>query len=189
MQASLKRHIFFSSLGKKSRQFVCFSWSGNLYEFLCLCFGLGPALQIFTKLLKVPITILHRTKIKIIIYLDDMLLIGHSLEEILLCQNLSATPRICHKLGNICVGTSARNIIFGLDNQLCQSIISLNKTKMQKVISECQNLLNNPQTSILELTKLIGLLTSAIQTDLPSRLNCRLLQMHNYHLYPKTFLI
>ena len=55
--------------------------------------------------------------------------------------------------------------------------LSLNKTKIQKVVSECQNLLNNPQTSILELTRLIGLLTSTIQAVLPARLNCRFLQM------------
>ena len=66
---------------KNSRQFVCFRWSGNLYEFLCFCFGLGPAPRIFTKLLKVPMTVLRRINIKIITYLDDMLLIGHSLEE------------------------------------------------------------------------------------------------------------
>ena len=35
--------------------------------------------------------------------------------------------------------------------------ISLKKTKIQKVVSECQNLLNYPQTSILELLKLTGL--------------------------------
>ena len=54
--------------------------------------------------------------------------------------------------------------------------LSLNKT-IQKVVSECQNLLNNPQTSILELTRLIGLLRSTIQAVLPARLNCRFLQV------------
>ena len=48
---------------------------------------------------------------------------------------------------------------------------------MQKVVSECQNLLNNPQTSILDLTRLIGLLTSTIYAVLPARLNCRFLQI------------
>ena len=55
--------------------------------------------------------------------------------------------------------------------------LSLNKMKIQEVTSECQNLLNNPQTSILELTKLIGLLTSTIEAVLPAGLNCRFLQM------------
>ena len=78
----LQDAYFSFPLEKNSRQFVRFRWSGNSYEFLCLCFGLGPAARIFTKLLKVPMTILRRLNIKIIIYLDDMLLIGHSLEKI-----------------------------------------------------------------------------------------------------------
>ena len=55
--------------------------------------------------------------------------------------------------------------------------LSLNKMEIQEVASECQNLLNNPQTSILELTKLIGLLTSTIEAVLPAGLNGRFLQM------------
>ena len=31
----------------------------------------------------------------------------------------SATSRICHKLGKVCVDTSAGNRVFGPDNQLC----------------------------------------------------------------------
>ena len=54
----------------------CEIWSGNPHEFICLCFGLGPALRIFSKLLKVPIALL------LVIYLDDILLIGIT-EEIL----------------------------------------------------------------------------------------------------------
>ena len=40
--------------------------------------------------------------------------------------------------------------------------LSLNKAKIQKVGSECQNLLNNLQSSMLELTKWIGLLVLTI---------------------------
>ena len=53
--------------------------------------------------------------------------------------------------------------------------LSLNKTKIQKVVSECHNLLNNPQTSILELTKLTDLLTSITEAVLQVRLNYRFL--------------
>ena len=38
-------------------------------------------------------------------------------------------------------------------------------------------MLNNPQTSVLELARLIVLLTSTIQAVLPARLNCRFLQI------------
>ena len=51
---------------------VRFLWSGKLYKFLCLCFGLGSAPTIFTKLLKVPVSGLRRLNKLIIIYLDGM---------------------------------------------------------------------------------------------------------------------
>ena len=56
----LKDAYFSVPLEKRSRQFVRFHWSGNLHELLCLCFGFGPARPIFTKLIKVSVTILCR---------------------------------------------------------------------------------------------------------------------------------
>ena len=50
----LKDPYFSVPLHKDSKKMIRFQWSGNLYEFLCLCFGLGPAPRIFTKLLKIP---------------------------------------------------------------------------------------------------------------------------------------
>ena len=69
-------------LQKNFRKYVRFRWSGNLYEFLYPCFGLGPTPRIFTKLLKILIAVLRRINIRMIIYLDDMLVMGHSIEEI-----------------------------------------------------------------------------------------------------------
>ena len=59
----LKETYFTVPLNKNSQKFVRFQWSGNLYEFHCLCSGLGPAPRIFTKLLKVPIALLRRVSI------------------------------------------------------------------------------------------------------------------------------
>ena len=84
----LKETYFTIPLNKNSQKFVRFQWSGNLYEFHCLCSGLGPAPRIFTKLLKVPIALLRRVSIWIIIYLDDMLLMGRTLPEILMARNI-----------------------------------------------------------------------------------------------------
>ena len=69
-----------------SRKFVIFAWSGKLYHFLCLCFGLGPASRIFPKLLKVSIALLRWLNIHLVIYLDDILLMGRTLEENLMSQ-------------------------------------------------------------------------------------------------------
>ena len=66
-------------LSKQSSKYVRCKWSDNHYEFLCLCSGLGPAPKVFTKLLKIPIALLRRTSIPIIVYLDDMLLMGSNI--------------------------------------------------------------------------------------------------------------
>ena len=72
----LKDAYFSVPLHKDSRKLVQSLWARNLYEFLCLCFGLGPAPRIFTKLLKVPISVLRRLMIRVIIYLDDLFILG-----------------------------------------------------------------------------------------------------------------
>ena len=41
-------------IDQNSRKFVRFQLKRTLYEFICLCFGLGPAPRVFTKLLKIP---------------------------------------------------------------------------------------------------------------------------------------
>ena len=72
----LKDAYFSIPVHKDSRKAVRFLWAGNLHEFLYLCFGLGPAPRIFTKLLKVPISVLRRLMIRVIIYLDDLFILG-----------------------------------------------------------------------------------------------------------------
>ena len=62
-------------------KYVRFEWESSLHEFLCLCSGLCPATKLFTKLIKVPVTILRKLYIRIIVYLDDFLILGEILEE------------------------------------------------------------------------------------------------------------
>ena len=63
----LQDAYFLVPLNKKSRKYVRFLWSNNLYEFMCLCFGLGSAPRVFTELLKIPIALLPRLNIRLFI--------------------------------------------------------------------------------------------------------------------------
>ena len=56
----LKEAYFSIPLNINSQKLVRFQWSENIYNFLCLCFGLGLAPRVFTKLLKVLIALLRR---------------------------------------------------------------------------------------------------------------------------------
>ena len=78
----LKDAYFCVLLRKEFRKFIRFQWDGKLYKFLCLCFGLSPAQRIFTKLLKMSLTVLRRLNILIIINIDDILIIGRTRKEV-----------------------------------------------------------------------------------------------------------
>ena len=87
VKIDLKDAYFSIPLYPETQKYVRFQWQGNLYQFLCLCFGLGPAPRIFTKLLKIPISIPRRINIRLIIYLDDVLNMGRSLKEVLMSRD------------------------------------------------------------------------------------------------------
>ena len=66
----------------------CFHWKSLLYEFCCPWLGLSPATLVFTKLLKVPVSLLKKLNLRRIIYLDNMLLTTCSLEDFLMARDL-----------------------------------------------------------------------------------------------------
>ena len=68
-------------------KYVRFEWNVLLYEFLRLCFELPSAPRISTKLMKVPISLLRKLWIRIITYLDNMLLMAVSREGLIIPRN------------------------------------------------------------------------------------------------------
>jgi len=64
-----------------SRKFLPFFWKGTCYQFKALPFGLCSAPRIFTKVLKPVGAFLRRKAIRVVIYLDDFLLLSVTMEE------------------------------------------------------------------------------------------------------------
>ena len=48
---------------------------------MCLRIGLGPTPRVF-KSLRIPISFLRKINIRVIIYLSDMLLLSHTIQEV-----------------------------------------------------------------------------------------------------------
>ena len=121
-----------------SRKFVRFAWSGNLYEFHGLSFGLGPAPMIFSK---VPIALLRRLNIPLVIYLDDILLMRRTLEEVLMSRDTLIF--LLQHLGFVInlkksVMKSPQQIEFlGLKIDTHTITLVLTKEKIEKVILKC----------------------------------------------------
>ena len=74
-------------LNKDSKKMIRFRCSDNLYEFVCLCFGLGSPPRTFTKFLRVPISIIRRLTVRVVIQLDNMLLFRKTSNKVIMAKD------------------------------------------------------------------------------------------------------
>ena len=73
----------------------------------------------------------------------------------------------------------------GMIVNLKEMTISLPQKKLQSIKQVCQDLYQNPETTVLELTKVLGHLTSTISAILPAKLHCRFLQQQQIQALKK----
>lgn len=149
---------------KKARKYLRFQWEGQQYEFSSLPFGLAPAPMVFTKLLKPVAAFLRKQAIRIIIYLDDMLIMAGSKEE--LRAHVELTMALLRHLGFIlnakkCLVEPRREVEFlGFVLNSIKMTLSKPEEKVSKIKKACRHLQNQTQTNGRQLAHLIGLLTS-----------------------------
>ena len=65
------------------QNFLSFMWKKKTYQFTCLPFGLSSAPLTFTKVMKPLVAYLRSLGIRLLIYLDDMLILAQTREELL----------------------------------------------------------------------------------------------------------
>ena len=68
---------------REFQKYLQFKWKGQILEFSCLPFGLSVAPYVFTKMMKVPVTYFRRLGIRLVIYLDDILIMSQSQQNIM----------------------------------------------------------------------------------------------------------
>lgn len=79
------------------QKFLRFFWKGRISQFSCLPFGLSSAPRHFTKLLKVVVAHLRKKGIRLVIYLDDILIINEDPDK--LKSDLDTTIFLLQSLG------------------------------------------------------------------------------------------
>lgn len=97
VKVDLKDAYFTVAIEKTFKKFLRFRWRGRIYEFNCMAFGLAPAPRVFTKILKVVMAFLRRQGIRIIIYLDDILVLNGTKEGTL--ADLKLVVDLLYSLG------------------------------------------------------------------------------------------
>ena len=97
VKLDLKNAYFAVPIGEKFRKYLRFRWGGKLYQFLAMAFGLGPAPRIFTKILKPIVSFFRRLGIRLMIYLDDLIILNQDKNKLL--QDLNTIIFVLQNLG------------------------------------------------------------------------------------------
>ena len=144
---------------ESSRTFLRFIWKGTCYQFFDLPFGLCSSPRIFTKVLKPVAAFLSRTSIRILIYLDDFLLLAATMEEAV--KNTQLVVTLLHSLGftinlqkSLLIPTQVITFLGFKIDSMCM-MISLPTEKANKIL-----FLASASITLRNLAGLIGLLES-----------------------------
>ena len=136
--------------------------------------------MIFTKIMKVPISMLRRLGIRLIIYLDDILIMASSKEELIAARD--TTIFLFHHLGLTINHEKSEfdptNLIefLGVMVDSQAMTLSLPVEKVQKLRKLCQNTLTSKEVTLQELCSLIGKLRATAPAILVAPLQLRYLQ-------------
>ena len=88
----LKDAYFAVPISEPDRKYLRFRWGKETYQFDCLPFGLSCAPWVITKITKPVSMVLREMGIRIIVYIDDMLIMAES--EALLKDHIAGTVHL-----------------------------------------------------------------------------------------------
>ena len=81
---------------RKHQKYLKFTHGDQLYKFISMPNGYGPAMRVFTKLLNVPFSYLRSLKLSVV-YVDDTYLQGNTVKDCI--HNVQDTVNVLRNLG------------------------------------------------------------------------------------------
>lgn len=157
-------------------RFLKFKWKKQNYEFHTLLFGLASAPRIFTKLLRPVVARLRRKGIRLLIYLDDVLIMARERKTL---ETFTGGNRNTLRVG---IRDQHQEVNFQAVTEYRVSRVpgglSENDTAPSTGESDqdSEDVQTHTQPTPRELAHLIGLLTSTIPAITPAPLHYRALQ-------------
>ena len=181
IKVDLKDAYFCIPVCRKDQQFLRFQWRNKLYQFSCLPFGLTSAPRQFTKLMKPTVFLLRRIGIRLLIYLDDLLILNQN--KVQLAKDAHSLIFLLQNLGlvinwgkSVLEPTQELEYLGMLINSNTMEL-SLPQTKLHDIQSRCKQMLAQDTTTVHKLAQLIGTLTATMQAIHPGPLYYREMQM------------
>ena len=176
----LKDAYFAVPLHSSSQKHIRLKWKGNVYQFLCLCFGLSSAPRVFTKLMKIPISVMRKLNVRLIIFLDDILIMASTKKKLIQARDtlifpLQTLALLVNKNKSVLHPSQILQFL-GVEINSKEMSVSLPQEKKDKIISQCQGILIEELVSIKELTQVLDFLSSTAIAVLAAPLQYRVIQ-------------
>ena len=165
---------------KDFRKLLRFMWKERLFEFRCLPFGLSSAPRTFSKILKPVMALFRRSGIRCLIFIDDLLMIASSPQE--LRQILQEAVTVLTSLG-FRVNREKLDLVPSQEIQYLGFIVNsksmtlcLPKEKIKRIVQDSKHALARRTLSVRAIARLIGRMSAVTQAVLPAPLYYRALQ-------------
>ena len=165
---------------ESDRKYLKFRWQGRIFQYNALPFGLTTAPRVFTKVLKPALSHLRSKGIRMVAYLDDLLLIGKTKEETE--SVFRTTVALLEELGFVVNSEKSRSTAtqvieflgFVIDSRSMQ--FQLPQTKVKAIRKSCRQVLQTQTQTIRQLAHLVGVLVATRLAVAPAPLHYRGLQ-------------
>lgn len=166
-KVDLKDAYFLIPIYPGHQKYLRFQWKGQTYQFHCLPFGLSCAPRVFTKVMKPVVAFLRERGVRLIIYLDDILILSD--DQLKLNRQLSLIRELFQALGLVINEEKSQfqptqEIVFlGFRISTKTMTISLPTDKIRDIVQEAKRLLEKKAVSVRDLAAFVGKTTAAKQ--------------------------
>lgn len=160
----LKEAYFLCPIHKDFRKYLRFKFLDQIYEFQCLPFGLSSAPYVFTKLMKPIGTYLRNKGYLVVLYLDDLLLIGNTYND---CKNcVQETVGLLQRLGFV-INFDKSSLVphktqkfLGFELNSHSMCLQLPTEKRKNILEKIKNMECKEIIKIRDFAKFLGTITS-----------------------------
>ena len=160
VKLDLKDAYLLVPMAEQFQKFLQFKWGGKIFRFTCLPFGLASAPRIFTKILKPVVAWFRKRGVRLVIYLDDWLIMHE--DPTTLTSQVGLIKSVLTFLGFLIneeksIFTPSQSIEYlGVLIDTTSLSILLPQAKVSRIQSLCDNALACSHMSLRNIAMIIG---------------------------------
>ena len=167
-------------VSREDQRALAFTWRGQNYVFKCLPFGLSLAPMYITKLYRHVVEYLQARGHRVIIYIDDMLILGNTKERC--AESLQATLDLMNDLGALvnaeksclCPAQIVDYLGFSLDSRTMT--VTAPAKKVRNLKKQLRSTIRRQQVSARDLASVLGKINAMSDALFPVRVHTTHLQ-------------